>query len=457
MKVTIIGAGYVGLVAACCMATHGQKVTCLDLDKGKVELLKLGKLNIYEPNLADLLRRALAAHAITFTSDYNTVATADVVFISVDTPAGPSGECDLSNVFDVAEQIGRRLRFGTLVVLKSTAPVGTCQTIRHLIDKQLLFRKATNVEFDVASNPEFLREGSAVSDFTNPDRVILGVSGERAAEQLKKLYAVFPWTQERILVTDIASSEMIKYASNAMLATRISFMNEMAGLCESHGADIEEVRKGLGTDGRIGPDCLRAGIGFGGSCFPKDLRALRAMAQAKQVPSSLIDAVIRVNDQQIGHFVQKVTEYFTPQGGLLGRTLAIWGLAFKAETDDLRESPALKISRQLIARGAHLRVFDPVITTNNERFAKCEFPKTRVICCQSAELAARGAAGILLLTDWPEFHQVNFQSLAQNMQRSVLFDGRNQLSSRNLGELGFEYLGIGKPEAHLFSKEIFSA
>lgn len=444
MNVLMIGAGYVGLVAAGCLATSGHRVTCLDMDKAKVSSLIDGDLPIYEPQLLELLQRALSAGTIEFTSDYRCVASAEVLFISVDTPARPSGECDLANVFAVAEQIGQHMARQSLIVLKSTAPVGTCESIRQLIARQLAARGMSDILFDVASNPEFLKEGSAVSDFTDPDRVVLGVASEWAENRLRDLYSVFPWERERVFSTDIASSEMIKYASNAMLATRITFMNEMAEICESLGADIEEVRSGLGLDGRIGPHFLRAGIGFGGSCFPKDLRALRAMAQSAGAFSTLIEAVTRVNDRQSARFAQNVIKYFAELGGLQGRALAVWGLAFKAQTDDLRESPALKVCRHLVALGAHLKLYDPVISVDERHFANCQLSTTQVTRCLSAQAAATGSAGLLVLTDWPEFCEVDFKTLGQRMQQRVIFDGRNQLADFNLGARGFDYFGVGR-------------
>lgn len=448
MNVLVIGAGYVGLVTGVCFAIRGHNVTCLDADSRKVAALQRGKVPIYEPGLETSLHQALQLGTISFTDQPNdSTWSSEIILISVDTPSDHRGACDLSKIEQVAEQIGKQITTNACVVLKSTAPIGTCKHIHQIVTQNLAERGLAHLSVDVASNPEFLKEGSAVSDFTDPDRVIIGVDRPATAQKLVQLYAPFPWAGERLLITDIASSEMIKYASNAMLATRISFMNEIAELCETCDADIEEVRRGMSADRRIGPEFLRVGIGFGGSCLPKDLRALAGMSSKAGINAQLIETVSRINVSRPEKFARKIEAYFESFGGIAGRELAIWGLTFKANTDDMRESPTLPIIEHLQRAGAQLRLFDPIATKNAQAaLSQSGVGSVNIRWCESAELAAQSADGIVLLTDWPEFLRLDFHRIKDQMEHLAIFDGRNQLAhaSANLQKLGFDYLRIGK-------------
>lgn len=442
MKLLVIGAGYVGLVTATCFAEVGFHVTCLDIDEKKIAMLQNSQIPIYEVGLQEMTQRSAKAGRLKFTSSYpEALKDAQVCFICVDTPSDYQGACDLSSVRKVARTIADHMSEHLIVVMKSTAPIGTCEMVRDLICDRL---KELNKElsFDIASNPEFLKEGCAVADFMKPDRVVLGVESEQVGEQLSSLYAPFNLNHDRILIVDPRSSEMIKYASNAMLATRISFMNELSGLCERLGADISKVRKGLGSDTRIGHAFLYAGMGFGGSCFPKDIRALRALAKAKGYPTVILDAVETVNLRQKYVLSQKVLKYF---GQAKQPIVAVWGLAFKPDTDDMREAPSLIFIEQLWQKGYSLRLFDPVAIDNAKiSLQAMGIGPERITWCQSEYEAATGADAIALITEWKQFRQADFERIKTLMRARAIFDGRNQYKMEELARMGFDYIPIGR-------------
>jgi UDPglucose 6-dehydrogenase len=445
MNVLVIGAGYVGLVTATCFAEMGRKVICLDIDQAKVARLQKGEIPIFEPGLEEMLKRNLKAGRIQFSTDYQEAVQQSLIcFIAVDTPSDAKGACNLTYVKNVARSIAKEMDSYKVIVLKSTVPVGTSQLVKTLIEEELR-QRGSGCEFDMASNPEFLKEGNAIQDFMKPDRVVIGVESPRAAEILKELYSPFTFNHERIIVMDIPSSEMTKYAANAMLATRISFMNELAGLCERLGADIKWVRKGIGSDKRIGYDFLYAGAGFGGSCFPKDLRALQAMARQCAYPMPVMAATEAVNEGQKKVLGEKIKRYFTSKGGLAGKTIALWGLAFKPDTDDMREASSLVLIQDLLAEGALLRVFDPIASDNAKKFLKeMGIDSAQLSWCQSEAQAACGAHAIVLVTEWKQFRLVDFDDLYPKMQGHALFDGRNQYSAAELTSKGYDYFGIGQ-------------
>lgn len=441
MKILVIGTGYVGLVTGTCMAEMGHLVTCLDIDKVKIDLLNRGVIPIYEPGLEEMVHRNVKAKRLTFSTDYaKCVKDALICFITVDTPVGAEGQPNLTYVINVAKSIAEHLYEYRVIVNKSTVPIGTAKLVKEII-QQTLKEQGRDVPFDVISNPEFLKEGNALNDFMKPDRVIIGSDNVQATELMKKIYSPFMLSHERFLIMDIASAEMTKYASNAMLATRISFMNELANLCEKTGADINNVRIGMGADKRIGYQYLYAGPGFGGSCLPKDIKGL--IYQAEQLGHSLhiVEAVEKVNFQQrlsIGH---KVINYFQGKTDL---TIAVLGLAFKAETDDMRESAALTLISQLLHIDAQLRLFDPVAMPN----AKKQIPDTpKITWCENELEAAENADAIVLMTDWKQFRFLNFTGILQTMRGKAFFDARNQYSCQEMAAKGFDYFSIGRPPA----------
>ena len=445
MKVCVFGAGYVGLVTAACLAEMGNSVMCVDVDAHRVERLALGEIPIHEPGLGELVQRNAAAGRLTFTTDAaSAVAHGTIVFIAVGTPAAEDGSADLEHVLAAAATIGRHMHDHKVVVDKSTVPVGTAEQVREAIAGELRRRGAV-LPFAVVSNPEFLKEGAAIEDFLRPDRVIIGADDERATLLMRALYAPFLRNRDRLLIMDIRSAELTKYAANAMLATRISFMNEMAALAERVGADIEQVRLGIGSDPRIGTHFLYAGLGWGGSCLPKDVKALRRMGSDAGLELGILGAVQQVNDRQRHLLSTRVVERFGPD--LRGLSFAVWGLAFKPGTDDLREAPALVIIDELLQRGARVQAFDPVAMPGvaqrwpgRENFELAPDPLA----------AAEGASALLVVTEWREFRSPDFAELHQRMKQPVLFDGRNLYDPALMQELGFEYLGIGRghvPEA----------
>jgi UDPglucose 6-dehydrogenase len=432
MRLAVLGTGYVGLVAGAGFADFGNDVCCVDIDESKVQRLTRGEIPIYEPGLEPLLRRNVEEGRLTFTTDIpRAVRGAEVVFIAVGTPSAHDGSADLSQVLAAADAIGRSLDGYAVVVTKSTVPVGTADRVKEAL------AAATSQPFAVASNPEFLKEGDAVNDFMKPDRVIIGTDDERARERMRLLYGPFVRTNDRILFMDARSAELTKYAANAYLATRISFMNDVANLCERVGADVEMVRRGMGMDQRIGPKFLFPGIGYGGSCFPKDVKAAMATARDAGTELEILEAVHRVNERQKVRLAEKMITHFG--GALDGRTIALWGLSFKPGTDDTREAPALAIIERLLAAGAKLRVHDPVANESARRVFG-----DRITCFDGNYDAAKGAHALALCTEWHQFRRPNFQRLKELLAEPVLFDGRNIWEPREARALGFTYYGIGR-------------
>lgn len=432
MKVTVIGTGYVGLVAGACFADTGNDVVCADIDTAKIDRLNRGEIPIFEPGLDEIVRANSEARRLVFSSDVDrAIADAEVVFVAVGTPSRADGSADLSAILSVASRIGRQLTGYKVVAIKSTVPPGTHGAVKAAIGA------ATGSPFDVVSNPEFMKEGAAIDDFLKPDRVILGVETERSAAILKELYEPFVRTGKPILVMDPASAEMAKYAANAMLATKISFMNEVARLCDATGADVEAVRRGIGSDARIGPQFLFAGLGWGGSCFPKDVRALASLGREKRVPMRIADAVDAVNSDQRTLFASRVIARLGPAKG----RVAVWGLSFKPKTDDLREAPAVTIIESLLAAGIEVSAFDPVAMDG----AKAMFG-TRVQFAPGAYEALEGSQACVVVTEWNEFRHPDFERMRRLLKQPVLFDGRNLWDPERIAAFGFEYHGIGRRE-----------
>ena len=461
MKVTVVGTGYVGLVTGACLAELGNEVFCLDVDAAKVDLLNSGRVPIYEPGLDAIVERNRSAGRLTFSTDVQaSVAHGDVQFIAVGTPAGADGGADLRHVFVAARSIGRFITGFKVVVDKSTVPVGTGDQVRDAIDAELSERgiECGSASFAVVSNPEFLKEGAAVEDFMRPDRVVIGVgqdaAGQRALQVMRTLYVPFNRHHERTLVMDIRSAEFTKYAANAMLATRISFMNELANLADKVGADIESVRRGIGSDPRIGYDFLYAGTGYGGSCFPKDVMALRRTAQEQGGDLQVLAAVEAVNDAQKRVLVDKIVARFG--NDLHGRSFALWGLAFKPNTDDMRQAPSRVLIGELIGRGAVLQVYDPIAMDEAKQALQrdlAEQPEalSRVRFCALQEEALQGADALVIVTEWKSFRSPDFKAIKQALKQPLIFDGRNLFEPALLQEAGLEYCAIGRSTAALAS------
>jgi UDPglucose 6-dehydrogenase len=431
MKLTIVGTGYVGLVAGTCFADSGNDVICVDVDVAKIKALNAGKVPIYEPGLEELIHKNVREKRLSFSTDLPTaVGQSEVVFIAVGTPEGESGDADLQYVLDAAKQIGESLRRYTLIVDKSTVPVGTADRVREVIDR------VTEQSFDVVSNPEFLKEGAAIDDFLKPDRIVIGTTSEHARRVMGELYAPFVRTENPILFMDSRSAELTKYAANAMLATRISFMNDLAMLCEKVGADVDSVRKGMGSDRRIGYPFLFPGVGYGGSCFPKDVKALVATARDFGIEFDLLRAVERTNEQQKRLLLRRAVKHY---GDLTGKHFAVWGLAFKPRTDDMREAPSLVILEGLLGKGATLVAHDPVAT----EVARKHFGG-RIRYSETPYEALEGADGLFVLTEWNEFRRPDFDRMKKLMRQPVVFDGRNIFDPPRMRERGFVYFGIGR-------------
>ena len=442
MKITIVGTGYVGLVSGVCLADFGNDVVCLDIDAERIAQLARGRAPIYEPGLEPLLEHNLAAGRLRFTTDAAaSVAHGIVQMIAVGTPANPDGSPDLRHVLAAARTIGQHMNDYRLVVVKSTVPVGTTERVRVVIDEELRARGA-RVPFSVVSNPEFLKEGAAVGDFMRPDRVIVGSSDERATQLMRQLYAPILRNHDRLLVMDPRSAELSKYAANAMLATRISFMNELANLAEKLGADIESVRLGIGSDHRIGYDFLYAGVGYGGSCFPKDIQALQHTAGEYGMQLSIVDAVEKVNRTQKQRILDKVRSRFGEQ--LDGRRFALWGLAFKPNTDDMREAPSRVVINGLVARGAQVVAYDPVAMGEARRIYASE---TAVSFAETPIAALDGADALIVVTEWKEFRSPDVDAMKQRLKTPVVFDGRNLYDPQWMRECGIEYFAIGRAPA----------
>jgi UDPglucose 6-dehydrogenase len=432
VKIAVVGTGYVGLVQGTCLAESGNDVVCVDKIAAKIEGLKQGKVPIYEPGLGELVHRNLRDGRLAFTTDLTEgIAEAEIIFIAVGTPQGVQGGADLSGVWEVGRQIATNLHSPKIIVIKSTVPVGTNAELARRMGE------VAKVAFDVASNPEFLKEGAAIDDFNKPDRVVVGVRRDAVGERLHELYAPFLRTDRPFLVMTPESAEMTKYVANSLLATKISFINEMANLCEAFGADVNDVRRGIGHDQRIGFHFLFPGVGYGGSCFPKDIRAVIHMAQSQGLPARMMEAVDAVNEAQKDVLYRKVHQHF--RGEVRDRTIAIWGLAFKPRTDDIRESPALVLIDTLLEAGAHLRVHDPealgnVRTLYGDRLAYCDRPYG----------ALEQADALTVVTEWNEFRNPDFEVMRRLMRQPVVFDGRNVYDPARMAALGFTYYGIGR-------------
>jgi len=431
LKIAVIGTGYVGLVTSTCLAESGNEVIGIDKDKAKIGQLEAGRLPIYEPGLLELVQRNRRELRLSFTTDLAAgVADAQIVFIAVGTPQGPDGAADLNNLWSVADDLAQHCQGQKIVVIKSTVPVGTNRALAERLAK-------ANRNFDVASNPEFLKEGAAVDDFMKPDRVVVGARRPEVAEVLKELYAPFLRTERPFLVMSPESAEMTKYVANAMLATKISFINEMANLCEGVSADIDDVRRGIGHDARIGFQFLFPGAGFGGSCFPKDVSALVHMAQKLKVPVHLVEAVARVNQAQKQILAQKIRQHFG--SNLKGKCLAIWGLAFKPRTDDIREAPALCLIDAMLEEGVRLQVHDPEALAGVRALYG-----DRLIYCDRPYGALEETDGLAIVTEWQEFRRPDFALMRRLMRGPVIFDGRNIFEPKTVRALGFTYYGIGR-------------
>ncbi len=450
LRILVIGTGYVGLVTGSCFAEMGHYVTCLDIDKEKIESLKKGIIPIYEPGLKELVERNSKAGRIEFSTDYEKAVNENLVcFLAVPTPQEEDGSCDLKYVIKAAKQLASYMQSYKVIVNKSTVPVGTSLKVTEAVN-QVLNDRNISIDFDCVSNPEFLKEGDAINDFMKPDRIILGVDNKNVENIMRELYAPFNVKDDRILVMDVLSSEMTKYAANAMLATRISFMNELSGLCEIVGADITKIRKGIGMDKRIGTDFLYAGIGYGGSCFPKDIKALKKTGLDNSYEMNLIESIDKVNEKQKRVLAKKISKYFHERGGLRGKTIAIWGLAFKPATDDLREAPSLLIIEELLLHGAYLKLFDPVAIEKAKQLPIIKNNRDQIEFCQNEFDAANGSHAIALVTEWKQFRFVDFKRIRNSMKGCAFFDGRNQYSKIEMSQKGFDYISIGQPISYAF-------
>ncbi len=434
MRLGVVGTGYVGLVAGTCFADGGNHVTCVDCDERKIEALQRGEVPIYEPGLSEIILRNVKAGRLLFTTDLaEAVGNSLIVFIAVGTPESGDGSADLSAVLSVAQGIGKLMDGYRIVVTKSTVPVGTHKKVAAAIEA------VTHHPFDVVSNPEFMKEGAAVEDFTRPDRVVLGTTNPAVVEILKQVYLPFMRTRERILVMDPASAEMTKYAANALLATKISFMNEVACLCEKFGADVETVRRGVGSDSRIGRAFLFPGVGYGGSCFPKDVSAFISMGKDAGCPTSITAAVNETNRRQRRYFAERVIAHFGPRAG--DAAVAVWGLAFKGRTDDVRESPAIDCVKMFLKRGMKVRAHDPEAIAN----ARHALGSDGVEYFDDGYVALDGADALVIFTDWPQFRTPDFDAFVKRLARPLIFDGRNLYDPAFVARLGIEYHSVGRP------------
>lgn len=440
MKLAVVGTGYVGLVTGTCFAESGNQVVCIDIDAEKVKLMKEGKVPIYEPGLDTLFERNIAQERLSFTTNLEEgIREAKVIFLALPTPPGADGSADLQYVLDVSKKLGPMLKEYTVIVNKSTVPVGTADKVRNAVAENC------KVEFDVVSNPEFLKEGYAVEDFMKPDRIVIGTRSHRAREIMEKLYKPFVRQGNPIIFMDERSSEMTKYAANAFLATKITFMNEIANLCDRVGANVDMVRRGIGTDVRIGKHFLYSGIGYGGSCFPKDVQAIVKTAHENDMNLEILEAVIRINEKQKTVLIPKMKEYFG--GSLKGRRVAIWGLAFKANTDDIREAPALYIIEELLKEGAEVVVHDPEALNNVRKLFgdKIKYSELQYEALDEADC-------LMIVTDWQSFRNPNFGKVAIKLKNKVIFDGRNLFEHDEMAEIGFTYFSIGRNKAFEMSK-----
>ena len=440
MRISVIGVGYVGLVTGACFAETGNDVICMDIDKEKIAGLKKGVIPIYEPQLDDLVKNNIREGRLHFTTDIKkAVEHGLIIFICVNTPQDEDGSADLKFVMNVAGDIGRSIEKYRIVVIKSTVPVGTCGKVKEAISEELKKRKA-DISFDIASNPEFLKEGVAVDDCMKPERVIVGVEHERVEEILRELYSPFIRTGAPFIVMDVKSSEMTKYAANAMLATRISFMNQISNICDKLGADVMMIMRGIGSDSRIGPKFLFPGVGFGGSCFPKDVRALIKTSQSFGYEPTILEEVMEVNRNQRRLFFERIKTLY--KGALKGKKFAVWGLAFKPNTDDMREAPAVYIVNDLTAAGATCSLFDPKAA----KMAKEVFKGNKAVRFGRNQYdVLKDADALLLVTEWLSFREPDFEKMLSLMKAPVIFDGRNQYNPKTLARIGFQYHCIGRP------------
>ena len=437
MNISVIGAGYVGLVTGACLADVGNNILCLDLDKEKISSLKNGKIPIYEPGLESLVEKNQRAGRLHFTSDVKqAVEFGELQFIAVGTPSGEDGSADLNYVLEAANSVGQLMISPKIIVNKSTVPVGTGDKVRNVINQELK-KRGVSLRFDVVSNPEFLKEGAAIEDFQKPDRIIIGVESDESASVMKALYSPFQRNRNKLIIMDVRSAELTKYASNAMLATRISFMNELANLSEKLGADVEKVRIGVGSDSRIGYSFLYPGCGYGGSCFPKDVKALIKFANDCDYPMKILAAVEDVNDDQKKIIPEKITKFFGVD--LSNKTFAIWGLAFKPGTDDMREAPSITVIEDLLEKGAKVKAFDPVASAEAKKIFQ-----SSVEYCKTPSSAVEGADALIILTEWKEFRSPDFNLLKKSLRSSSIFDGRNLYDPEYLKSFGINYFPIGR-------------
>lgn len=436
MNIAIVGTGYVGLVSGACFAEMGVNVTCVDVNEEKINSLINGQIPIFEPGLEDLVKRNVVANRLHFSTELiRCLDNVEIVFSAVGTPPDEDGSADLKYVLEVAKTFGKNINKYTILVTKSTVPVGTAQMVKETIQDEL-DKRGAKIEFDVASNPEFLKEGAAISDFMTPDRVVVGTESQKAKNLISRLYKPFMLSGERLIFTDIPSAEMIKYAANSMLATRISFMNDIANLCELVGADVNMVRKGIGSDTRIGRKFLYAGCGYGGSCFPKDVKALIKTAEKNGYDMRVLKAVEEVNEKQKSILFDKLMKHY--DGNLRDKTIALWGLAFKPETDDMREAPSLVLIDNLIQVGCTVKVYDPIAMDEC-----CRRVGDKVTYCKDMYEAALDADALLLVTEWKEFRVLSFGVLGKTMKQKLIIDGRNIYDEEELLENGFAYYKIG--------------
>ncbi len=437
MKIAMVGTGYVGLVSGTCFAEAGIKVTCFDIDSKKIENLNKGIIPIYEPGLEKMVKKNVNAGRLNFSTDLaNNLEDTEVVFSAVGTPPDEDGSADLSYVLQVAKEVGQNMTDYLVFVTKSTVPIGTAEKVKKVIADELKKRNA-NIDFDVASNPEFLKEGSAVQDFMKPDRIVVGVESERAEKIIKRLYKPFVLNGHPILFMDIPSAEMTKYAANAMLATKISFMNDIANLCEIVGADVTNVRKGIGSDSRIGNKFIYAGAGYGGSCFPKDVKALIKTAEENSYSLEILKAVENVNDRQKSVLYNKLYEYY--KGSLKGKKIAVWGLSFKPNTDDMREAPSLVLINKLLSSGAEVYAYDPVAINEAKRILG-----DKIVYSDNKWDVLKNSDALMLVTEWNEFRVPDYKMMKKLMKKTIVFDGRNIYDPSEMKENGFEYFGIGR-------------
>ncbi len=438
MKITIIGSGYVGLVTGTCFAEMGNDVLCVDIDEKKIKNLKKGIVPIYEPGLGEMIERNLSEGRLNFTTDINEgIKDSQFIFIAVGTPQGEDGSADLQYVVNAARDIGRKIEKYTVIVNKSTVPVGTYIKVKQAINEELR-KRGKEIEFDVVSNPEFLKEGSAIEDFMKPDRVIIGTDNEQSTRLMKDLYSPFFRKGDRILIMDIPSSELTKYASNAMLAAKITFMNELSVLCEKVGADIEFVRRGIGSDTRIGSAFLFAGLGYGGSCFPKDVKALIQTSNDLGLDAKILSSVDKVNKEQRYRFIEKIIKHFN--NDVKGKTFAVWGLSFKPQTDDMREAPSIDIINKLREMGARIKAHDPIAMGT----AKAVLGSKDIEYITNYYDTLKNADALLLLTEWHQFRKPDFEKMKTLMKNPVIFDGRNQYEPSVMKEKGFVYFCFGR-------------